>query len=244
MIPTAVRLSALISALLALAACAHPPRTVKIALIAPFEGRARQLGYDAFPALRLALRERMVRTSGGSLQIEFVAYDDGADPVKAERVARNAVRDPDVLAVIGHLTLTPTLRALPVYRQARIPVLVPHLAPESVPQDPWVFCMGPAAAARGADGREAPDPQSLPAAAQALERFQELSLGPPPSAGSIVAYDAAGVLLSAIDAAHRAGQLDRAGVAAALRTGAHRGLLGEIRFDATNRWADAPVFRK
>ncbi|HIE37729.1 MAG TPA: hypothetical protein EYP77_01440, partial [Anaerolineae bacterium] len=45
--------------LLLLTACqvpgvVHP--TVKIGLVAPFEGRYRYVGYDLFPAVRLALR--------------------------------------------------------------------------------------------------------------------------------------------------------------------------------------------
>ncbi len=231
--------------LLGLSGCATPPpRMVKIALVAPFEGRARDIGYAAFPAFRLALEAAAKRRAGSAVQITFVAYDDGADPRKAERIARNVAADPDVLAVIGHLTLTPTLAALHVYTEAGIAVLVPHLAPERLPQDALVFSIGPAQAKQTPGVRDAPEPSALPAAQTALVRFAELSLGPPPGPGAIVAYDATNVLIAALEAdlAANSGQPTRAGVATALRSVRHAGLLGTIQFDARGRWPDAPVF--
>jgi ABC-type branched-subunit amino acid transport system substrate-binding protein len=231
-------------AALAQGACTRPPRTLKIALVAPFEGRARQIGYDAFPAMRLALRDAIAAAPDDALQITFVAYDDGGEPAQAVRVARDVVRDPDVVAVIGHLTLTPTLAALHVYTEAGLAVLVPHLAPELLPRDGLVFRMAPARAALGNRGHDAPDPNTLPAAQQALARFAEISLGLPPTRGSVVAYAAASALIAAIRADQRThGSPSRAGTAAALRTLRHDDcLLGPLNFDANGVWATAPVF--
>ncbi len=236
--------TALLLTLVSLSACAQrPPRVYRIALAAPFEGRGRALGYDAFPAFRLALRERIAEKPGAPFQIDFVAHDDGADAGKARSVAHNIAGDPDVLAVIGHLTLTPTLAALEVYTASGIPVLVTGVPADALPYDPLVFRLAPGAA-QLATAFEAPPPASLPAAQAALARYTELSLGAMPGRGAVAAYDATGLLLAAIDADIAAsGAPTRSGVARALRAIRYSGLRGEIAFDSENRWASAPVFR-
>jgi ABC-type branched-subunit amino acid transport system substrate-binding protein len=240
---------------LLLSACtrAIPPRTVKIALVAPFEGRSRQIGYDAFPALRLAVRDAITRGPVNGVQVEFVAYNDNADPQMARRVASNVAADPDVVAVIGHLEFSTTLAALDVYRAVGLPLLVPHLAPEVVPAGALVFRMGPSASAQparaceGCARQDAPNPADSPAAQRALARFSELSLGPPPTWRSIVAYDAAALLIEATRAAlaqdaTRTGPSLRAAVADQLRGMQFDGLLGTVTFDRENVWRAAPVF--
>ena len=60
--------------------------TVKIGLVAPFEGRYRYVGYDVFYAVRLALQEVNAAGGVGGYHVELVAYDDGADPAMAGNV--------------------------------------------------------------------------------------------------------------------------------------------------------------
>ncbi len=136
--------------LLSAVACAAPRPTVKIALVAPFEGRLRDVGYQAFPAFRLALREQIAAGGIGRYQVEFVAYNDDGSPEAAQRVARNVVSDPDVVAVIGHYRTDTTLAALGVYTAAGLPMLVPGVVADLLPVDDLVFRMGPSSAAREA----------------------------------------------------------------------------------------------
>jgi ABC-type branched-subunit amino acid transport system substrate-binding protein len=117
---------------------------VKIALVAPFEGRMREVGYDAFPALRLALREQIAAGGIGDVEVTFVAYNDDADPRTAERVASNVTLDESVIAVIGHLRPDTTLAALEVYTRAGLPVLAPLVPADALPADPLLFRLGPA----------------------------------------------------------------------------------------------------
>ncbi|BCX04146.1 MAG: hypothetical protein KatS3mg053_2084 [Candidatus Roseilinea sp.] len=256
----------LASILVVLTACAAPRPVVKIALVAPFEGRLRQVGYAAFPALRLAIRDRIATGGAGSVHVTFIAYNDDGDPATAARIARNVALDPEVVGVIGHLVPSTTLAALPVYTQAGLPVLAPSVPANVLPRDPLVFRMGPAAPSRnrqtsnvpcaaldpswaatdwpfGECVADAPPVSELPGAQQALAAFTELSLGPLPGPRSIVAYDATNVLLDAIalDAQVR-GMPTRAGVADALRRVSHDGLLGRITLDRDNTWADAPMW--
>lgn len=226
----------LVSMLAVLTACGRPSRTVKIALVAPFEGRLRQIGYDVFPAMRLALREQIRSGGVGDVYVTFIAYNDNGDPAGAERVARNVALDEEVVAVMGHFVASTTLAALNVYTSAGLPVLATLVPADQLPQDPLVFRMGPYG-----NILDAPPLAGLPAAQKALRSFTELSLGPPPTMRSVVAYDATDVLLAAIRSNVQAqGFPTRSGVAQALRQIDHTGLLGEITFDANGVWANAP----
>jgi ABC-type branched-subunit amino acid transport system substrate-binding protein len=238
---------------------------MKIALVAPFEGRLRQVGYDAFPAMRIAIRDQINAGGTGNIYVTFIAYNDNGDPAMAERVARNVALDPEVLAVMGHFNLTTTLAAMGVYTSAGLPLLAPHAPADQLPYDPLVFHMGPAAASPksqvtsqtcdpspqfsilyspfGECQSDAPPMSELPEAQQALASFTEISLGAAPTPRSIVAYDATNVLLEAIRLDAQAhGMPTRAGVTEALRHVSYEGLLGRIAFDDHGVWADAPLW--
>lgn len=81
----------------ALVGCAvsetHAPQ--RIALVAPFEGRYREIGYNALYAVRLQLAE-----SGLSDRIELLAVDDGGDATSAALKADALARDSQVIAAI------------------------------------------------------------------------------------------------------------------------------------------------
>lgn len=98
------------------------PRVVKIGLVAPFEGRYRDVGYDAVYAARLAVRDLNADASD-RWRFELVAYDDRADPVLARDVARNLITDPNVVAVIGHYRSETTAAAAPLYAEAGLPLI-------------------------------------------------------------------------------------------------------------------------
>jgi ABC-type branched-subunit amino acid transport system substrate-binding protein len=100
------------------------PRVVRIGLVAPFEGRYREIGYALIPAVRLAIREWAVEHPDAPVAIELVAYDDGGDPEMAVGQARKLAVDPDVLVVIGHWRDDTTQAALPIYQEAGLPLIV------------------------------------------------------------------------------------------------------------------------
>ncbi len=76
-------------------ACAvvRTPPIAKIALLAPFEGRYREVGYEALYAARLALADV------NDPQIELLAVDDGGS--EAISRARAVTEDPQVAVVIA-----------------------------------------------------------------------------------------------------------------------------------------------
>lgn len=120
-------------ALLSLPACigagtVNPPPTLKIGLVAPFEGLHRPLGYEALFGVKLALQERNAAQGVGGYRVELVALNDFDDPLEAEKQAKALSADPGVVGVIGHLSAATTQAALPVYRKANLALVIPWSA--------------------------------------------------------------------------------------------------------------------
>jgi len=109
------------------------PEVVKIGLVAPFEGRYREVGYDVIPAVRLAIREYAAQNPDANLTLELVAYDDSADLDRAVEQAQRLITDPDVKLVIGHWREDTTAAALHVYHEANIPVITLSTQPDLPP---------------------------------------------------------------------------------------------------------------
>jgi len=102
--------------ILVLSACAvvRAPQHVRIALFAPFEGRYREVGYNALYAARLAL------TDANTATVDLLPIDSGG--TQAADHAKALAQDPLVLAavVLGYDGTSPdTLKAF-----SDIPVLV------------------------------------------------------------------------------------------------------------------------
>jgi branched-chain amino acid transport system substrate-binding protein len=116
--------------ILTLAGCTASPEsgappTLKIGLVAPFEGLHRPLGYEALFGVKLALQEKNQAGGLHGYRIELVALNDFDEPAKAKTQARALVADPDVLGVVGHLSTATTEVALPIYEEAGLAVSVP-----------------------------------------------------------------------------------------------------------------------
>jgi ABC-type branched-subunit amino acid transport system substrate-binding protein len=179
-----------------LAGCAFPGSvkpTVKIGLSAPFEGRYRDLGYEALHAVRLAVRQRnQAGGLAGRLLVELVALNDFGDPGEAVLQAREMNVDPGILGVVGGWSPETAQSAAPEYERFGIAFLVPD-----------------------ADftGLHA----SVPAVSEFEAAYKELSGGVSPGAAAVWAYAATNRLLDAMDVAARArGGPTRAGVRKAL----------------------------
>ena len=115
------------------AATACVPSTrpvVKIGLVAPFEGRYREIGEEIIYAVRLAVREANERGGVSGYSIELMAYDDMGDAALAEEQARKVATDPQVVGVIGHWLDSTTVAAAPVYADSGIPFLAVTVSPE------------------------------------------------------------------------------------------------------------------
>ncbi len=127
--------------------------TVKIGLVAPFEGRYRYVGYDVIYAVRLALREVNASGGVGGYSVELVAYDDGGDPTMAAEQARKLSVDPEVIAALGHFRRETTDVALGIYAEEGMPVVAPGVFDPMQPcggafpgcSETGIFRLGPVA---------------------------------------------------------------------------------------------------
>lgn len=189
---------------LTVSACQTAPQTLKLGLVAPFEGRWRALGYDAVYAARLAVREINEQGGVGGRPVELVALDDSAEADLARHAAASLVTDPAVVAVVGHGLPEITASALPLYEDNELPLIVLGQAPF-----------------------QAVDPALLPpdfgARYEAVTPFDEV---PGPYAGPT--YDAFYLLFKALELAETQGQISRGSVASALHGLQYSGVTGPV----------------
>lgn len=98
----------LILGLLSLTACSSLSQqdTLYVALLAPFEGRYREVGYDFLYAGRLALQDANVS------HIKMLPVDDGGNVELATQRARALVKNPAVIGVItgGYVATSPEVQ--------------------------------------------------------------------------------------------------------------------------------------
>ncbi|QLQ08434.1 MAG: ABC transporter substrate-binding protein [Anaerolineae bacterium] len=93
-----------------LTGCTATRPTVKIGLVAPFEGAQRALGYEVLYAVKLALQERNDQGGVGGFGIELVALSDDGQPANAVRQVQALAVDPGVVGVLGPGRLPPPRR--------------------------------------------------------------------------------------------------------------------------------------
>ena len=76
-------------------ACVPSATPMKLALLAPFEGRFREIGYNALYAIRLAFDDAKPRN------IQLLAVDDGGSVESAVARVKALNLDPAVAAIIA-----------------------------------------------------------------------------------------------------------------------------------------------
>ena len=84
----------MLASLLSSCAVAQSGRIKKIALLAPFEGQYRSIGYNALQAVRLAIAD------AGSNDIQLLAVDDGGTVASAIKRIQALNIDPAVEAIL------------------------------------------------------------------------------------------------------------------------------------------------
>lgn len=119
-----LRRSVLAAALLLSCACSRDGAgTVRLLVAVPMTGDMAASGQGVERGVRMAVEDETAL--GGLPKIEVVVSDDRSDPFEAAAVARRAVDDPSVFAVIGHLTSGCAIEASRVYAQAALAMITP-----------------------------------------------------------------------------------------------------------------------
>ena len=119
-----VRRSALAAVLVLACACSRESTSsVRLLVAVPMTGDMAASGQGVERGVRMAVEDEI--ELGGLPKVEVVVFDDRSDPFEAAAVARRAVDDPLVFAVIGHLTSGCALQASRVYAQAPLVMITP-----------------------------------------------------------------------------------------------------------------------
>lgn len=246
--------------LIALSGCAaRQSELVRIALLAPFEGRYREIGYDAYYAARLALAD------SGDLQIELLALDDGGSGGSAVERAKALAQDPLVKVVItlGYSLVEAEVQAalgdLPVIvvgewgvrpQAPQVYVLSNPQIPERINLSENLSITQAAQQAAPLVGSDMLAMKAFPLLRSNISIVRIISSGSLPDAAFRDRYLKTGLfvpepgLLSTLtyDAFVMALRAVRTGdVSLALKTMTYRGLNGEIHFEQ-GYWANAPLY--
>lgn len=119
-----VRRSVLAAVLVLSCACSREGSApVRLLVAVPMTGDMAASGQGVERGVRMAVEDET--ELGGLPPIEVVVSDDRSDPFEAASVARRAVSDPRVFAVIGHLTSGCAIEASRIYAQAPLAMITP-----------------------------------------------------------------------------------------------------------------------
>lgn len=126
----------LFALLLTAAGCGSPEGPVVFGLAGPFRteyGASMQQGAE--------LARRDINQAGGidNRLLEFRVVDDAADPDSAMRVAETLFRDPEVVAVVGHVNSGTTVQAAATYELGLPAVATSATSPVVSTQGRWIF---------------------------------------------------------------------------------------------------------
>lgn len=238
-----------------LAGCNITPSVQKIALLAPFEGRYREIGYEALYASRLAIADSAVSS------IDLLPLDDGGSIATARLRAEALIQDPAIVGallvgpfsthtdvqaqletlpviIVGHWQTAPANENTVLLAQARISEQVTTtdpLLPDTLPAGEIIGgeIFGLAQVTQRYDD---PSQLSILTSGQLpsdefAARYQESdSFAPEARLIAPLAYDATAIMLTAV----QAGQ--------ALHDIQHQGINGDIQFQR-GYWTNAPINR-
>jgi ABC-type branched-subunit amino acid transport system substrate-binding protein len=251
-----------------LTACAvsRTPPVIRIALLAPFEGRYREIGYEMLYAARLALRE------GGYSGVELLPLDTGENAESAVQRAQALAANPLVriviaagyepssarvqsvlgdvpLLIVGGWDAQPIRSGVFQLSNREIPARITTPAQIEITaaaEMPAPLIGGEVLALRGFAKLRADmsmsDVTVLSSAilpdADFTQRYLESDLFvPSPGLLATLTYDAAHI------AAQAALTSSRTAALTALETTDYQGLNGSIRFDSDGYWDTAPIHR-
>ncbi len=124
-------LGAAMLALLSSCAPRSTPREVKIALVAPFEGEGRPLGYQVLSGVKLALKESDYRLRTGEI-VALAALNDDYDSAEAARQIHTADEDPEVLAIVGPWSRTTASTAAEAWHPGAPSLAIPASLPDNL----------------------------------------------------------------------------------------------------------------
>lgn len=120
---------------------------VTIAVAIPLSGEDEISGRELANGVEMArIKNKVLGLLPFDHNLNIRIYDDESTTDGARQAAYKIVSDPNVVAVVGHFSSEDTLAALPIYRDAGLPVIMPVATRTSITRDgeyPNAFRMPP-----------------------------------------------------------------------------------------------------
>jgi branched-chain amino acid transport system substrate-binding protein len=98
---------------------------IVIASVGPLSGQYSDYGDTAKAGAEYALKQKQEEFKKLGFDVQLLAQDDQADPKQAVAIAESVITNPDVLAVIGHVTTGASVAASVKYEQEKLVMVSP-----------------------------------------------------------------------------------------------------------------------
>lgn len=98
---------------------------IVIASVGPLSGQYSDYGDTAKSGAEYALKQKLEEFKKLGFDVELLAQDDQADPKQAVALAESVITNPDVLAVVGHVTTGASVAASVKYDQEKLVMVSP-----------------------------------------------------------------------------------------------------------------------
>lgn len=104
---------------------AHAATVIKIASMSPLSGSSSDLGLQIRNATELAIKDNKAAFTALGFTVQFVAYDDQADPTTGTANARRIAADPSILAMVGTLNSGVVIPSSEVLAPSHVAIVSP-----------------------------------------------------------------------------------------------------------------------
>ncbi|MGY2892375.1 branched-chain amino acid ABC transporter substrate-binding protein [Deinococcus sp. UYEF24] len=104
---------------------AHAATVIKIASMSPLSGSSSDLGLQIRNATELAIRDNKSAFTALGFDVQFVAYDDQADPTTGTANARRIAADNSILAMVGTLNSGVVIPSSEVLAPSHVAIVSP-----------------------------------------------------------------------------------------------------------------------
>lgn len=108
---------------------------IVIASVGPLSGQYSDYGDTAKSGEEYAIKQKKEEFKKLGFDIELMAQDDQADPKQAVAIAEMVITNPDVLAVVGHVTTGASVAASVKYEQEKLAMVSPSSTGSNLTDD-------------------------------------------------------------------------------------------------------------
>jgi len=124
--------------------------THRIAIVGPMSGKDEAAGKAMLAGARALIDQYNRSRDAKSPAVVLAVHDDKNDPETAKEIAAELAADPDILAVLGHLSDEASSVAAPIYAEHGLPAVTGASGLQNVTfQNDWYFRVGMTTAHQG-----------------------------------------------------------------------------------------------